>query len=365
VLQPGENLTFSLSYTLQLLDINGLPELRSYPLGYSDKQMNFGDWYPFIPPYVSGVGWLAHDLAYYGESLVYDIADFDVSIRLVGEQTDLLVAAPAPEIFDGDWRRYQHLAARNFSWSVSPLYQVASQTVDLDSARQIEVISYYLPMYQEAAETLLATTVQAVRLYSDLYGLAYPHPQLTAVQATFVDGMEYDGLYFLGTEYYNWHRDTPSDFLVALAAHESAHQWFYGLVGNDQALEPWLDEALCTYSELLFYENLYLESVDWWWTWRVNYYEPEGPIDTAVFEVPAIPGVYRKAYRDPVYLRGALFVHDLRQLIGDKDFFIVLRDYVNSYAYQQADAASFFAAIRRHSTQDLTPLLDEYFSKLE
>ena len=31
--------------------------------------------------------------------------------------------------------------------------------------------------------------------------------------------------------------------------HEVAHMWFYGLVGNNQALHPWLDEGLATYAE--------------------------------------------------------------------------------------------------------------------
>ena len=31
--------------------------------------------------------------------------------------------------------------------------------------------------------------------------------------------------------------------------HEVAHMWFYGLVGNNQALHPWLDEGVATYAE--------------------------------------------------------------------------------------------------------------------
>ena len=31
--------------------------------------------------------------------------------------------------------------------------------------------------------------------------------------------------------------------------HETAHQWFYSLIGNDQARDPWLDEGLATWAE--------------------------------------------------------------------------------------------------------------------
>src|SRR5205085_5842978 len=31
--------------------------------------------------------------------------------------------------------------------------------------------------------------------------------------------------------------------------HEIAHQWFYGLVGNDQGRDPWIDEGLASWAE--------------------------------------------------------------------------------------------------------------------
>ena len=86
------------------------------------------------------------------------------------------------------------------------------------------------------------------------------------VEADFLDGMEYDGLYFLSKGFYNLYSGGPADYLTAIAAHETSHQWWYSAIGNDQALEPWLDEALATYSERLFYENLHPEGLVWWWT---------------------------------------------------------------------------------------------------
>ena len=39
---------------------------------------------------------------------------------------------------------------------------------------------------------------------------------------------------------------TPSRSVLV---HEVAHQWFYGMVGNSQFRDPWLDEAFATYAE--------------------------------------------------------------------------------------------------------------------
>ena len=362
-LAPGEKIQLSLSYTLRLLDIQKLPHLRPYPLGYTSVQTNLGDWYAFIPPYVPGTGWLVHPPALFGEHLVYDTADFDVAIRFTGGQNNLVIAASAPAVPDGEWQRFSHPAARSFAWSVSPYYQVVTQTVELAQNRSTVVASYYFAAHAEAGKSLLDTMVKALPLYSRLWG-TYPHPMLTGVQADFLDGMEYDGLYFLSTDFYNWHKDSQADFLVALAAHETAHQWWFGLVGNDQALQPWLDEALCTYSERIYYENISPEALDWWWTYRVNYYQPQGWVDISIYDAPGIAGQYH-LYRDPVYLKGALFLEELRGLIGDEAFFATLRDYVGRYAYRQADAAGFFDLLRQHTTLDLQPVLAKYISKLE
>ena len=43
--------------------------------------------------------------------------------------------------------------------------------------------------------------------------------------------------------------DSRRSGLQALVAHEVSHQWFYSLVGNNQAQDPWLDEALATFGE--------------------------------------------------------------------------------------------------------------------
>jgi aminopeptidase N len=48
----------------------------------------------------------------------------------------------------------------------------------------------------------------------------------------------------------------PSSILMLdgsrlVAVHETAHQWFYAMVGDSQALHPWLDEAFANYAEEL------------------------------------------------------------------------------------------------------------------
>jgi aminopeptidase N len=48
---------------------------------------------------------------------------------------------------------------------------------------------------------------------------------------------------------YTSHVMQGSTSIGRTTSHELAHQWFYGLVGNNQGRDPWLDEGLATYAE--------------------------------------------------------------------------------------------------------------------
>lgn len=349
-LSPGDSVRFSLSYELNL------PQMGA-PFGYTERQTNLADWYPFIPPYQDEQGWLVHENALQGEHLAYDLADFQVEIRLSAPRSasgrTLTIAASAPAQTTEDGYRYQMEAARNFAWSVSDqYYQVLSTSLDSTT-----ILSYSFPYHVKADRPALDTTAQAFSLYSKLF-LPLPLKSLSVVEGDFLNGMEYHGLFFLSHAFYDYYTGTSENNLIIIAAHETCHQWFFGLVGNDQALEPWLDEALATYCERLYYENIYgTKGAEWWWQNRVYFHQPQGWVDSTIYDHTEF-----KSYKDAVYLRGALFLEDLRNRLGDEVFFAFLRDYLQRYAYLQATAEDFFAALRDHTAADLSELLNEYFA---
>jgi len=347
-LKPSEIVHLSLSYELNL------PQ-QSAPYGYSERQTNLSDWYPYIPPYVPGAGFLVREPSFPGEHLAYDTADFMVDIQLIppysAEGLPLTIAASALDKGDEDQHTYRLEAARNFTWSVSDQYQVLTTTVG-----DVQVLGYSFPYHTSSDEPALQTTADALALYSDLFG-PYPHESLSVVEADFLNGMEYEGLNFLSHAFYDYFTGTPENNLVIIAAHEVAHQWFYGQVGNDQALEPWLDEALCTYSESFFYKHYYPDLLEWWWDNRVRFHEPTGWVDSTIYDTNDF-----KVYKDAVYLRGAMFLEDLKVLIGEEAFNAFLLDYLKQYTYKQATTNGFFALLENYTDADLNGLLNEYFT---
>lgn len=350
-IQSGAEANLSLSYELSLPEIPPPSDTtRPVPFGYTERQTNVVDWYPFLPPYRPGTGWLVHNPWYYGEHQVYESADFEVEIEMVYPVQDLTIAASAPDV--GDSERYHYILqdARSFAFSASQSYIVLRDTVG-----EAEVAAYAFPYDRTGGEATLQFASEALALYIELFG-PYPHSLLSVVEADFLDGMEYSGMFFLSRGFYNIYDGTPGGYLAAISVHETAHQWWYEQVGNDQALEPWLDEALCTYAERLYYEHVHPELLDYWWAFRVNFYEPVGWVNGSIYDY----GGFRP-YRDAVYLRGAQFLEALRSEVGDDTFFAFLHNYAARYRNQQVTAAGFFTLLGEHTGVDISTLRAEYF----
>lgn len=355
---PGERRELYLKYRISLPVINSLEGYGPNPFGYSTdvnqqvKQVNVVDWYPFLPPFQEESGWVIHQPTVYGEYLVYPTADFDVSLKVVNASRDLVVAASARDQAGRDGYRYHLEGGRNFVFSISPHYKVMEKNVN-----GTEVLGYIFPLYEEAGRAAFQTTVDALRLFSNRFH-PYDQPTLTMVQADFDHGMEYEGLYFLNRSFFNHYDGSPASFLVAIAAHETAHQWWFGLVGNDPALEPWMDEAICTYSELLYFEEYYPDAVEWWWGNRVNYYQPQGVIDRSVYETKGYLD-----YRDSTYLRGAQFWDELRGAVGEEGFYLFLQAYAERFAGEFATGDDFFALLQEYAGSDVDEVLPDYFER--
>ena len=202
---------------------------------------------------------------------------------------------------------------------------------------------------------MLKAAVQAVALFEAKFA-PYPYDSLSVVATDVPDGQEYDGLVFLGSNFYDQYGGSARSNMVSIGVHEIAHNWWFGLVGNDQAMEPWLDEALATYSEKIFYAFTNPQYENWWWNFRVNYFSPSGWVDNSIYE-----GGNFRLYTNGTYLNGANFIDELRIRIGDHDFYNFLKDYASRFSYKHATANDFFAVLRENTSTDFSDIVQAYF----
>jgi len=320
--------------------------------GYTNRQLNLTNWYPFVVPFIDG-DWVLHEPWFYGEHLVYDAADYEVNLKFVETAlTPTVAASGVPEQQEG-FIRYSIQAARAFALAASREFQVSSLLVG-----DVTVSSYYFPLSDNAGQAALQASAEALQVYSQRYG-PYPHKSLSLVMGDFNDGMEYSAFFYLSRDFYNLYDGTPANYLTFVAVHETSHQWWFEQIGNDQALQPWVDEALAAYSERIYYENVHPDLVGWWWSYRIDFYKPQGFVD-----IPIYDGLGFRPYTNSAYFQGAHFLEDLRTRIGDEAFFAFLQDYVVQGQGKIVTANDFFRILKEHTSTDYSDIVRQYFQNI-
>ncbi|MBN1310902.1 MAG: M1 family metallopeptidase [Anaerolineae bacterium] len=346
--QSGEPIHIEMSYRVVFQPVASTDWPPTGTTGWTEYLIQAGEWYPSLVPYMEGDGWYTWRYHPVGDPTFYPLTN--VSTTITTEQDVIIASGGLIDQEDGIWH-FRVEAARGIAFLASPHYQVAER-----EHGDILLSSYYLPDHAEAGKVALEIAENAIKLFSELYG-PYPYKSLTIAENGFFGGMEYSEMISITDYCYRTYRGEPNSILTALVAHETAHQWWYGAVGNDQITEPWLDEALAFYSELLYFEYYYPDYTQWWWEKRVDIYNPYGPVDATIYSYERsdyfIPSMYGQAAR---------FIRELRKQMGDADFFEFLQDYQATYRWRCVTAQDFFDTVRRHHDGDLAPLLKAYFA---
>ncbi len=138
--------------------------------------------------------------------------------------------------------------ARDFAWAAGDLRRLSGKAGDAT------VAVWYRPglTRRSRARAMLRVAENAVATFSRAFG-AYPYPDVDVVLTGFrrFAGMEYPQIVFANPD-------------AQVVAHELAHQWWYGIVGDDEYAEPWLDEGLATWSQYLpFHPWVSCDSYRW------------------------------------------------------------------------------------------------------
>ncbi|HEY6013753.1 MAG TPA: hypothetical protein VIU37_07090, partial [Candidatus Limnocylindrales bacterium] len=143
--------------------------------------------------------------------------------RLVLATTGDRVSASA----DGLTQVFEAHGVRDFTVTAATDYRSVARQVG-----QTTIRAWYRPGTNGAA--LLDAAVRAFTALQARLG-PYGYDTFKVVQSAGGFGMESPELI--------WIPSLSSPNLRYQVAHETAHQWFYGIVGNDQAREPFADEA--------------------------------------------------------------------------------------------------------------------------
>ena len=327
--------------------------------GYSQRQLNLGHWLATVP-IMQDDEWVVRDSFIIGEQEVLEESDWDVTLILVNAPENLTLVAPgtATQLSAIMWR-YVHNNARDFAVSLSDAYNVRSQVSD--TGVTIELYTFddaIVTLNDQEVDTSIPTlewATTSLEMYTDLFG-GYPYERLVIVQGDFPDGMEFSGLVYVGGNWFINYPGGPGSYLMLITVHEVAHQWWYAQIGNDSALNPWLDEALSTYSEYIYIEEFYPALTDWWWQFRVESFAPAGYVDSSIYQFDTT-----RSYINAVYLRGVRMLDALRADLGTEAFFDLLYAYTEVARGQIATPELFWSLFTPEQLDQTQLTRETYF----
>lgn len=289
--------------------------------------------YPLIPAY-DAQGWHVEVPPPYGDLVYADVSMYAVTMTVPSSMTVIASGSTVGTTDNGNGTTSWHLVGapmRDFDLNVTSQLQKVSATVG-----QTTVNSWYEPADTDAGKLALKFATDAMRIFENRFG-TYPYRELDVVETpTTAGGIEYPGIVVIGRTLYRDPRQ--SQFFEFATVHEVSHQWWYGVVGDDQVNQPWVDESLAQYSSLIYEEETYGRRTGQ--TILRNYFEDQyNRAKEAGQDMPVnLPvSAYTDAnYSAIVYGKGPLFYDAIRTKMGDATFFKFLQTYYGRYRYKIA-----------------------------
>nr|WP_234335784.1 M1 family metallopeptidase [Streptomyces sp. NRRL S-1022] len=163
--------------------------------------------------------------------------------------------------------------------------------------------------------------------------------------------------YALETQTKPYFEKAPDETLVV---HELAHQWFGNSVTPRSWRDMWLNEGFATYAEWLWQEDQGDTTADEIFD---AFYNGTHPESEGIWDFPpAHPPSAKHVSDSPVYGRGAMTLHRLRETVGDNVFFIILKTWTKEHRHGNAHTAQFIKLCERKSGMDLTELFDTWLN---
>ena len=247
-IQPGQTLQLRIEWT-------GRFPRNFDRTGVIGNYFFVSQWFPKLG--VFDQGWTAHQF-FANSEFFSDFANYDVRMTvpkgwMVGatgvEQSRS--DSPATALGTGGLtttHRYTQSDVHDFAWTTSPDFIERRQQFEMPGRAPVQMRLLLQPEHEHLADRHFAAAAAALRYFGEWYG-AYPYPTLTIVDPAWQSdsgGMEYPTIFTAGTRWLSPRDSNDPEYVVI---HEAGHQFWYGLVANNEVAFAWLDEGLTEYSD--------------------------------------------------------------------------------------------------------------------
>jgi hypothetical protein len=218
---------------------------------------------------------------------------------------------------------------RDFNFSASPKYQTRNATWG-----GIPITYFYVDL---PVDTLAKHTIKALERFSNRVG-PYRHAELAVAESHSGYAMESPALIWIP-------KNSSAGNLRYLVTHEIAHQWFYSAVGNNQANQPFADEAMAEFLTRDLIGHRASKCA-------------ESLLDLRVYDYT------KSCYYEVVYVQGDGYLDGYRQRVGDAAFWDGMRRYYERFSSKIAGTRDLLETLDEAARAELLPDAAKYRPRL-
>jgi aminopeptidase N len=387
-LAPGESLTFNIKFRTYWDNGTMRRRFKTFSPDGINKHFDGVHWYPRICVYDRKFGWETDQ--HLGKEFYGDYGVFDVQLNFpsnyVVEATGALqnestvmptelrksldisnysveqigadgirkrVPTNYKYTIPGDSRKtwiYHAENVHDFAFTADPTYRMAE--VMWNGIRCIALAQEQNAPYWYPTAAFVAKVVET---YSNDFGM-YGWPKIVAADAR--DGMEYPMITLNGG---NW----PGHQYVI--AHEVGHNWFFGMIGNNETYRAMLDEgftqfltswSIKRYNNIPMHANSYDEQSVYNGYLNDALNKNDEPLNTHSDDFGSATG-HGGGYRH-VYYKTATMLYNLQYVLGDTLFLSSMKHYFNKWKFAHPYPDDFRQAIIEYSKVDLNWFFDQW-----
>ncbi len=238
--EPGETLRLRINWT-------GRFPKNFDRTGAIGNYFFVSQWFPKLGVFEQG--WTAHQF-FANSEFFSDFGNYDVRMTVpkgwvVGATG---VQQSRTDVGDQTSHRYAQNDVHDFAWTTSPDFIEKRQQFTMPGRAPVQLRLLIQPEHEHLADRHFRGAVAALQYYGEWYG-SYPYPSLTIVDPVFQShsgGMEYPTIFTAGTRWLSPKDSNDPEYVVL---HEAGHQFWYGLVANNEVEFGWLDEGINEYSD--------------------------------------------------------------------------------------------------------------------
>ena len=264
-----------------------------------------------------------------------------------------------------------HYSAKNvhdFAWFADKRFKVRQSAVELESGKKVDTYVMFTHTEEHLWKDAVAYVDRSVKFYSDHVG-EYPYPHATAVQSALSagGGMEYPMITVIGIS-------GNAKSLDDVITHEVGHNWFYGILGTNERVHPWMDEGMNSYYEIRYMRENYENG-------RFDLNEvgiPKFLINNTPYDAEHLGLIHQKCmhraqapdldsdkmsglnYGLGAYSKPAIALRQLELSIGTENFDRAMKEYYDIWKFKHPTPQDFKAIMESETGKDLDWFLEDF-----